>query len=119
LSIYVYFIIALILVWGILTIIKNILKIEYEGVIHKKVNKIHKWGEILLVILSLVGLYFIAFVSPRQLEPHYFLLSLILINSFRAFMELKYENYSKKYIISILSSCFLFITFIVFELFLN
>lgn len=97
--------------------IKNIFKIEYEEGLYKQVNNIHKWGEILLVILSLLVLYFIAFVSTHQLEPHYFIVSLILINSFRVFMEWKFEKFSKKYIISILSSSFLFIIFIVFELF--
>lgn len=117
LSIYVFLIIAILLFLGIMRIIKNIFKIEYEEGLYKQVNNIHKWGEILLVILSLLVLYFISFVSTHQLEPHYFIVSLILINSFRAFMEWKFKKFSKKYIISILSSSFLFIIFIVFELF--
>lgn len=93
--------------------------LENQNFLFTHVNKIHKWIEILLVILSLVVLYLIGFVYVNPLKPHYFFMALAVLYSFRAFMEWKFEKVLKLYIISMLSSSGFLVIFIGIELFFS
>ena len=116
---FIFLIIVLLLFEGIIIIIKNKLNIGVEGVLYTHVNKAHKWGEVLLVVLSLIFLGKITFIDSHPLKPHYSVVGLILLYGFRAFMEWKFEKDSKQYILSILTSSFLLIILLGVELFFS
>jgi hypothetical protein len=69
--------------------------------LYKQVNAVHKWGEIILLIIYLLYIFlYIAFLN-QPIQPQLIFVFLILLYIFRSFMEWKYEKASKRYILSI------------------
>ena len=114
------FFIILIPIFLVITIIMTKkYHIKMDGILYSHVNKIHKWGEMFIVIIVLVLMtihYAIVSEGTGSLKPHYFVLGMVLLFVFRAFMEWIYERDLKKYIITILASLFLLISFVGYEL---
>ncbi|MCC5908836.1 MAG: DUF4181 domain-containing protein [Clostridiaceae bacterium] len=96
--------------------IKDKFNIKKEKNLYKHVNKTHKWSEIAITIITLLVLYLIAFVYPKQLEIYYFMGALAVLHALRTFMEWKYEEESNRYRISILNSSFFLLLFVVLGL---
>lgn len=101
------------------TFTRNRFKIKELKLLGKAiyVNKFHKKGERLLIILYVI-FCFIAVVYYGNIF-HYNLLFLIMIGIFRAFMEWKFERASKQYVLSILFTVFCLILFIGFQFFIK
>ncbi len=94
--------------------------ITKEKGFYTHVNRSHKWGEALIIAVSLVLLFIHAslldITGPLK-ASHYFLV-IIPSTFFRIFMEYRYENDSKRYIRSILSAILVITSFVGFELIL-
>ncbi|SCY78371.1 DUF4181 domain-containing protein [Alkaliphilus peptidifermentans] len=114
---YIFLVVSTLLFWGFITIVKKNLNMKTKEGLYKHVNRLHRWGEILIIILSLTVLYLIGFVYLRQLKPHYFLMALTALYGFRGFMEWKFEKASNEYITSFLAGIFLLFIFLSVELF--
>lgn len=76
-------------------VIINKFNIRKKKGLFKHFNKFHKWAEILLI----TGIILVLFI-----DAFYSFVLLILLLSFRAFMEWKFEKESKTYILNILNS---------------
>lgn len=71
-----------------------------ESFFYKCVNRIHKWGEIIITVGSLVILFSYESIFSRPIQPHTFLLCIIALFTFRTVMEWIYNKESKHYILS-------------------
>lgn len=120
-NLFIFLIVVLLGFWIITKIIATKLNIEIKGTgyLYQHVNNIHKWVEIIIVILSVITLFIIGFVYSGRLENHFFLASLIVLYTFRAFMEWKFKKASKKYILSILTISLFLVIFIVLKVFIG
>ncbi|MCC5909981.1 MAG: DUF4181 domain-containing protein [Clostridiaceae bacterium] len=89
---------------------------EEKGLWYKSVNKVHKWSQIAIIVIMIFILYLTIFVYQKQLKMYCFMIYPIILTSFRAFMEWKYEEESNRYRINILDSSFLLLQFVVLGL---
>lgn len=115
---YVQFIIIVTLLFvGSYMLLKKKLNIKEQTCLYGHINKVHKRGELLIVVVSILLLGILAFVeNTPPLKSHYFVASLTALYGFRALMEWKFEKSSKRYILSILASTFLLVLFLGMEL---
>lgn len=106
-----------ILLWVSDRILTKKLNIKKEKVFYAHVNSSHKWGEVLIVAITLVLLFTHIFLLDRTspFEPHHFFLAFFLISIYRIFMEFRYERSSKRYYRTILSTIYLVILFVGLE----
>lgn len=95
----------------------NIMK---ETGFYTHVNNSHKWGEALILFISLVLLFIHAILLDitGPLKPSHYFLAIIPSTFFRIFMEYRYEKDSKRYIRSMLSAILIITCFVGFELIL-
>jgi uncharacterized membrane protein YidH (DUF202 family) len=99
---------SIFLIAGILT--ERFLKKKYaiaknEGWIYHPVNNFQTYTEIILSIILIVSIYFLDNLGMM------FFVYFSVLNSFRAFMEWKYERETKRYLLSLFSAIY-FIIFI-------
>lgn len=92
--------------------------IKKEKGLYTHVNSSHKWGETLIIAVALIILFIHSFVLDitGPLKPNHFFLALIPANTFRIFMEFRYERGSKHYLRSMLSVILFITLFVGFEL---
>lgn len=86
---------------------------------YKYLNNKHKYGELLIVIVSLIILYVVGFIFLNGIAPHYFAWPVIILYSFRAAMEWTFKKATKQYIISIINAGVFLVLFIGFEVLFN
>ena len=108
---------SIIVLWGywiVDTLIRNRFNIEAKKFWEEAtyVNKFHKWGERLAIILYVI-FFLVALVYSVGIF-HYSFLFFIMIGAFRAFMEWRFERASKRYVLSILFAAFCLIFLIGF-----
>ncbi len=80
--------------------------------LYKPVNKVHKWSEIIFIIVILTIIFFV-----NELQHYFFPIFSTILFSFRAFMEWKFEKESKVFILSILSGSSALLVWIILVLF--
>lgn len=105
--------------WWIDKIYRKKFNIVNKGIYYEHVNRAHKIGELLLIILLLLISFLLIFIYPTGMEPYYVFIISIFTLAFRAFMEWKNEKETRRYIISILHSTMgliLFCSLILFSL---
>ncbi|MGE8079230.1 DUF4181 domain-containing protein [Peribacillus loiseleuriae] len=78
------------------------------------VNKIHKLGEWSILVVFLIS---IIYVNPQKLAYYILLPYYIVMISFRAFMEWKYQREKRKYILTLSVLFFIVLGFICLYLF--
>lgn len=83
---------------------------------YQPINAHQKLVEIIIVVLSLLVLFFIAFILPMPIKPHYFIVGIIVLNIFRFYTEWKYRKEMKQYMITLLWTFTLCVFYIGFEL---
>ncbi len=107
-NLFIFGAIILIILWVSDRILTKKFNIKKEKGFYTHVNSSHKWGEALIVAISLVLLFIHTFVMDitGPLKPNHFILALILGYIFRMFMELMYERDSRRYLRSILYAIF-------------
>jgi len=79
--------------------------------LYKHVNKVHIWLEVVLAIALITIAFFIS-----EFKSYYVPIFLIVLYSFRAFIEWKFDKESKVYILSILSASAFLLLLILFKL---
>ncbi len=92
--------------------------IKKEEFIYTFVNRLHKWGALLILAVSLTVLLMHAFVLEitGQFKPSHIVLASLPFVFFSIFMEYRHERNSKRYLRSILQAIFLLIFIVGFEL---
>ncbi|AKL86600.1 DUF4181 domain-containing protein [Bacillus atrophaeus] len=84
---------------------KKKLGIHKPGWRYKPVNSTQRWLEIVLLISYLIALIYF----PTE---YMIILFFLLLSSFRAFMEWKYEPEEKQYIYNLFGTCLFLVIFI-------
>ncbi|MGG3523510.1 DUF4181 domain-containing protein [Bacillus pseudomycoides] len=80
------------------------------GWLYEPVNELHKWGERIIIIIYLVA-GFVCIYTSEYIKGVYILFVFLGTQQlFRAYMEWKYDEKSKKYVISLLGVFCLMIT---------
>lgn len=110
-------IVFLILFIVIERVVRKRANIEVKGFFYKHINRQHKWGEILIILLNIL-IYFPLIFYSDMIEGYYMIIGIIVLYGFRAFMEWKYEKETKRYIISVMTSICLLIYLIGVEIIL-
>jgi len=70
---------------------------EGEGFWYRYVNAFHKWGELVILLTFIVLL---AIFIDRQLWVYF--IAFLVLQSFRSWMEWKYQRETKAYVVSML-----------------
>jgi len=91
--------------------VRTSLGIEKKRGWYKHVNQTHKWAEIILIIGSFTIVAILGFVYRIDL-PHYIFWILGALYAFRTFVEWKYNQKSKQYILTFINSILMFVLFI-------
>lgn len=86
-------------------------------IIYKHVNRLHSVLELTVVVVSLIALFFIAFVYKLDIHPHYIALVLSFLLSIRFLMELKYTKLTKQHVITGITALFFMLIFTIAEIY--
>jgi hypothetical protein len=98
-------------------IIQRKLKLSAETPIYKHINRLHRVGEITIIVISLLVLFFVWVVFElRPSHIHDLFLVLAIVSLFRTMMELRFRKDSKQYILSAYSSVSSLLIFLGVEL---
>ena len=115
--VFVVIVLLFTLVWVSERILTKKYNIKQEKGLYAHVNRLHKWGEALIIAIALVLLFIHSFILDitGPLKPHHFLLALFLISIYRIFMEFMHERGSKRYLRTMLYTVFILILFVGLE----
>ncbi|WP_047986006.1 DUF4181 domain-containing protein [Ornithinibacillus californiensis] len=117
-TILIFTITVVVIMLLLMFIVRKKLKIKTEIGLYKYINKTHKWGERILLLLFFITLS-IAYFGFYYVEVYLIFIFFLAQSIFRAFMEWKYEREEKEYIISLIgagTSVVLFIGVLFFSL---
>lgn len=114
-----------IIVYAIIIIIghswvKKKLEISYnsDGLLYKHINRFHLIGELILVAVSIIALFFMRFVLEWRLGAYQdFILVMFILYAFRFVVERRYDKASKQYLLSAYASVSVLLLFLGLELF--
>ncbi|MBO1580751.1 DUF4181 domain-containing protein [Bacillus sp. XF8] len=107
-----FLIIIVILFFLLENLLRKKLKITRKnGFIYRPVNRFHKWGERIIIIIYLVAGFVCIYTSEYIKGAYILFIFLGTQQLFRAYMEWKFDKESKEYVISLLGVFCLIITF--------
>lgn len=100
--------------------IKKKLKVSYDsdGLLYKHINRFHLIGESIIVVVFLIGLFYMRIVMEWRLSAYQdVILVIAFLHAFRSVVERRYKKDSKQYLLSAYTSVSGFLFFLGVELF--
>lgn len=110
---------ALVVVIGYLWMRKK-MKVTYNsnGPLYKHINRFHLMGELIIVAVSLIALFYTRLVLEWRWEAYQdFILVLVFLHAFRSVVERRFNKESKQHLLSAYTSVSSLLLFLGVELF--
>ncbi|WP_242615117.1 DUF4181 domain-containing protein [Paenibacillus solani] len=87
---------------------------------YKHINRFHLIGELIIVAVSLIAIFYMRFVMKWRLSAyHDIILILAILHAFRSVAERRFEKNSKRYLLSAYASVSGLLLFLGLELLVN
>ena len=115
LKIVIFLLLVLLVSYFFEKLLRKIANVEKrKGYIYKPVNKRHKVGQRIILILYFIGLIINGFSSTNFEFSTLMLIFLLVLFLHRAYMEWKYNKESREYIITFSGTVYMVVLFYIF-----